>query len=123
MDRTTGTPLGAVLLVLLALGFGWALLGRHDGMALSSFGTSMSESDFAAALGNIVNHWLTQPFCGGAIQKSHLGAIFFLKEAIESGEKNGGGNFFGTNKVQRLGHGDEDFLLYSWGNVLLLHPF
>ena len=49
MDRTTGTPLGAVLLVLLALGFGWALLGRHDGMALSSFGTSMSESDFAAA--------------------------------------------------------------------------
>jgi hypothetical protein len=38
-----------VLLVLLALGFGWALLGRHDGMALSSFGTSMSESDFAAA--------------------------------------------------------------------------
>jgi len=49
VDRTTGTPLGAVLLVLLALGFGWALLGRHDGMALSSFGTSMSESDFAAA--------------------------------------------------------------------------
>ena len=49
MDRNTGTPLGAVLLVLLALGFGWALLGRHDGMALSSFGTSMSESDFAAA--------------------------------------------------------------------------
>ena len=49
MDRTTGTPLGAVLLVLLALGFGWALLGRHDGMALSSFGTSMSDSDFAAA--------------------------------------------------------------------------
>jgi hypothetical protein len=49
VDRNTGTPLGAVLLVLLALGFGWALLGRHDGMALSSFGTSMSESDFAAA--------------------------------------------------------------------------
>ena len=50
MDRTTGTPLGAVLLVLLALGFGWALLGRHDGLALSSFGTSStSDSDFAAA--------------------------------------------------------------------------
>jgi hypothetical protein len=49
VDRNTGTPLGAVLLVLLALGFGWALLGRHDGMALSSFGTSMSESDLAAA--------------------------------------------------------------------------
>jgi hypothetical protein len=49
VDRNTGTPLGAVLLVLLALGFGWALLGRHDGMALSSFGTSMSDSDLAAA--------------------------------------------------------------------------
>ena len=49
MDRTTGTPLGAVLLVLLALGFGWALLGRHDGLALSSFGTSTTDSDFAAA--------------------------------------------------------------------------
>jgi hypothetical protein len=49
VDRTTGTPLGAVLLVLLALGFGWALLGRHDGMALSSFGTSISDSDLAAA--------------------------------------------------------------------------
>jgi hypothetical protein len=49
VDRNTGTPLGAVLLVLLALGFGWALLGRHDGMALSTFGTSMSDSDLAAA--------------------------------------------------------------------------
>lgn len=49
MDRNTGTPLGAALLVLLALGFGWALLGRHDGLALSGFGTSMSDSDFAAA--------------------------------------------------------------------------
>ncbi len=49
MDRTTGTPLGAVLLVLLALGFGWALLGRHDGLALSGFGTSTTDSDFAAA--------------------------------------------------------------------------
>ena len=50
MDRTTGTPLGAVLLVLLALGLGWALLGRHDGLALSSFGTSStSNPDFAAA--------------------------------------------------------------------------
>ena len=49
MDRNTGTPLGAALLVLLALGFGWALLGRHDGMALSTFGTSMSDSDLAAA--------------------------------------------------------------------------
>ena len=49
MDRNTGTPLGAVLLVLLALGFGWALLGRHDGLSLSSFGTSTTDSDFAAA--------------------------------------------------------------------------
>ena len=57
MDRTTGTPLGAVLLVLLALGFGWALLGRHDGTALSSFGTSMSDSDFAAAQAQPVLVW------------------------------------------------------------------
>lgn len=50
MDRSTGTPLGFVLLVLLALGLGWAVLGRGAGdPALSGFGTSMSESDFAAA--------------------------------------------------------------------------
>ena len=53
MDRSTGTPLGFVLLVLLAIGFGWALLGHaepHFGTALSSFGTSSSVSaDYAAA--------------------------------------------------------------------------
>ncbi len=49
MDRSTGTPLGVTLLVLLALGFGWALMGRHDGPALSSYGTSTSSSAFAAA--------------------------------------------------------------------------
>jgi hypothetical protein len=50
VDRSTGTPVGVALLVLLALGFGWALLGRHDGLALSSYGTSsVSSADFAAA--------------------------------------------------------------------------
>jgi hypothetical protein len=53
VDRSTGTPLGFLLVVLLAIGFGWALLGsgRHDaGTALSSFGTSSSASaDYAAA--------------------------------------------------------------------------
>jgi len=50
VDRSTGTPLGFVLLVLLALGIGWALLGRGDhDPALSSYGTSMSNADFAAA--------------------------------------------------------------------------
>ena len=53
MDRSTGTPLGFVLVVLLAIGFGWALLGHaeaHFGTALSSFGTSSSVSaDYAAA--------------------------------------------------------------------------
>ena len=51
MDRGTGTPLGFVLVVLLAVGFGWAMLGRgdHGDPALSGFGTSMSDSDFAAA--------------------------------------------------------------------------
>ncbi len=52
MDRSTGTPLGFALLVLLAIGFGWALLGggEHGGTAtLSSYGTSSSASaDFAA---------------------------------------------------------------------------
>lgn len=49
MDRSTGTPVGFVILVLLALGLGWAMLGRGSGdPALSGFGTSMSESDFAA---------------------------------------------------------------------------
>ena len=52
MDRSTGTPLGFALLVLLAIGFGWALLGggeHHTAAALSSFGTSSSVSaDFAA---------------------------------------------------------------------------
>lgn len=43
MDRSTGTPLGFVLVVLLAIGFGWALLGHaHSGTALSSFGTTSS---------------------------------------------------------------------------------
>lgn len=53
MDRTTGTPLGFVLVVLLAVGFGWALLGsgvHHTDPALSSFGTtSMTTADLAAA--------------------------------------------------------------------------
>jgi hypothetical protein len=50
VDRSTGTPLGFVLLVLLTLGLGWALLGRGDhDPALSSFGTSMSDASFAAA--------------------------------------------------------------------------
>jgi hypothetical protein len=50
VDRSTGTPLGFVLLVLLALGLGWALLGRGDhSPTLSSFGTSMSDANFAAA--------------------------------------------------------------------------
>lgn len=50
MDRSTGTPLGFALLVLLTLGFGWAMLGRSDhDPALSSFSTSLSESDLAAA--------------------------------------------------------------------------
>ena len=51
MDRSTGTPLGFVLVVLLAIGFGWALLGHaHSGTALSSFGTTSSVSaDYAAA--------------------------------------------------------------------------
>jgi hypothetical protein len=50
VDRSTGTPLGVILLALLALGFGWVMLGRsgHD-PALSGFGTAMSESDLAAA--------------------------------------------------------------------------
>jgi hypothetical protein len=52
VDRSTGTPLGFVLVALLAIGFGWALLGsgEHDvTTALSSFGTSSSvSSDFAA---------------------------------------------------------------------------
>ena len=52
MDRSTGTPLGFALVVLLAIGFGWALLGggeHHTATALSSFGTSSSVSaDFAA---------------------------------------------------------------------------
>ena len=65
MDRTTGTPLGAVLLVLLALGFGWALLGRHDGLELSSYGTSsMSDADLAAAQEKPALVWpqdLTEP--------------------------------------------------------------
>jgi len=51
VDRSTGTPLGFVLVVLLAIGFGWALLGHaHSGTALSSFGTTSSVSaDYAAA--------------------------------------------------------------------------
>lgn len=50
MDRSTGTPLGFLLLVLLTLGFGWAMLGRGDhDPTLSSFGTSISDADFAAA--------------------------------------------------------------------------
>ena len=52
MDRSTGTPLGFALVVLLAIGFVWALLGggeHHTATALSSFGTSSSVSaDFAA---------------------------------------------------------------------------
>ena len=52
MDRSNGTPLGFVLVVLLAIGFGWALLGGggHSDPALSSSGTSSSVSaEFAAA--------------------------------------------------------------------------
>ena len=53
MDRSTGTPLGFVLVVLLAIGLGWALLGsggHHADPSLSSFGTSSSVSaDYAAA--------------------------------------------------------------------------
>ena len=52
MDRTTGTPLGFVLVVLLAVGFGWALLGsggHHTDPALSSFGTTSSVSSAALA--------------------------------------------------------------------------
>jgi hypothetical protein len=50
VDRRTGTPLGFALLVLLALGLGWAVMGGGGPAdpALSSFGTSMSEADIAA---------------------------------------------------------------------------
>jgi hypothetical protein len=53
VDRSTGTPLGFALLVLLAIGLGWALLGggeHHTDSALSSFGTSTTaNADYAAA--------------------------------------------------------------------------
>ena len=50
MDRSTGTPVGFALLVLLALGFGWALLGRTDhSPALSGYGTTLTSSEFSAA--------------------------------------------------------------------------
>ena len=49
MDRSTGTPVGFVLLALLALGFGWAMLGRTDhSPTLSGYGTTLSSSEFAA---------------------------------------------------------------------------
>lgn len=50
MDRSTGTPLGFALLVLLALGLGWALLGGGDhGHAPAGYSTTLSSSEFAAA--------------------------------------------------------------------------
>jgi hypothetical protein len=59
MDRSTGTPWGVALLVLLLLGFGWALTGHrdHDDPVLSSFGTSATASDFAAAQQQPVLVW------------------------------------------------------------------
>jgi hypothetical protein len=58
VDRSTGTPLGFALLVLLALGLGWAVLGRgsHD-PALTGFTTSLSDSDLAAAQAQPVLVW------------------------------------------------------------------
>jgi hypothetical protein len=48
MDRSTGTPLGFALLVVLMLGFGWALAGQrdHGDPVLRSYVTS--SADFTA---------------------------------------------------------------------------
>jgi hypothetical protein len=66
VDRSTGTPLGFALVVLLALGLGWAVMGRGGpaNPALSGYGTSMSESDFAARQAQEALVWpqdMTQP--------------------------------------------------------------
>jgi len=49
----------------------------------------------------------------GTIQKSHLGAMLFLEEAIQSSEQNGCGNFVRSNEVQGLAHGNKNFFIYS----------
>lgn len=50
MSRSSGTPLGVILLALLVLGLAWVMLGRSDpDPVLSGSGTAMSDSDFAAA--------------------------------------------------------------------------
>jgi len=50
VDRSTGTPVGFALLVLLAIGFGWAMLGRTDHTpTLSGYGTTLTSSEFSAA--------------------------------------------------------------------------
>ena len=67
---------------------------------------------------DVLHHWFAQPFGRITVQKSHLGAIAFLEKAIKRSEDNSAGNFFGIDKIQRLTHRQEHFVVHPIRDVV-----